>query len=116
MKEIFEARQMREDAVPRLNRLQAAKRMGISHAYLYELERGTRDWTIPLRAKFLQVLQAWRNDPTPLPRKKRSDAGIKRTAHWKLRAARRKAKRAEFEAKKKLAVVPHSHRKIVGIG
>ncbi|HEX2900011.1 MAG TPA: hypothetical protein VHS96_09860 [Bacteroidia bacterium] len=109
MSEVFEAKQMREAVVPKLNQCQMARKMGIDRSYLLRMENGVMPWPTHRKADFLRVLHEWRANPTPIPRKGRKDVG-KRRRRWRRRS------RAEMEAARALAVVPHSHGEVTGIG
>jgi hypothetical protein len=105
----FDAKALRESAIPPLTRAEVAKRMAVSWDYMDDLEKGYAKWTPYRKQQFLAVLSDWQADPTPVPRKKRSDAGL--------------THRMRKRRKKKLAMmqgtpipVPHSHGEVVGVG
>ena len=73
-----------------------ARKMGISNPSLYVLETGRHSgpgWPIQRKRDYLRILEEWKKNPTPRPRKKRTT-----------------------KPKKQLVPVPHQHGEVVGIG
>jgi hypothetical protein len=107
--EKFDAKALREAAVPTLTRAEIRKRMGVSWTYIYQMESGVVKWPEKRREQFLKIIADWQADPVPVPRKKRSDAGL---TH---RMRKRRKKRAAM-LQGVPAPVAHSHHEVVGIG
>jgi hypothetical protein len=105
----FDAKALREAAVPPLTRAEMRKRMGISWTYIDDLESGIAKWPAKRREEYVKIIADWQANPVPVPRKKRSDAGLTHRAR-----KRRKRKLAMLQG----APVPvaHSHAEVVGIG
>jgi hypothetical protein len=100
----FDAKILREAATPPITGSEMARRMKIHRVYLLNMERGRCPWLPQRKADFLRALAEWEANPTPTPRKQRSDLGRKRR--------KRRRKKALVAA----VVVPHSHHEITGIG
>jgi hypothetical protein len=105
----FDAKALREAAVPPLTRAEMRKRMGISWTYIDDLESGIAKWPAKRREQYLAIIAEWQANPVPVPRKKRSDAGLTHRAR-----RRRKKKLAMLQGT--AVPVPHSHGELVGIG
>lgn len=107
--EKFDAKALREAAAPPLTRAEVRKRMGVSWTYIYQMESGVVKWPEKRKKQYLAVIADWQADPTPVPRKKRSDAGLTHRAR-----KRRKRKLAMLQGVP--VPVAHSHGEVVGIG
>ena len=102
----FDAKALRESAVPLLTRAEVAKKMGVSWTFLDEMETGLAKWPQARKEQYIKIVAEWQKNPVPEPRKVRSDAGL----------THRMRKRRKSRAKSALVPVPHSHHEIVGIG
>ncbi len=58
--------------------INAEASIGISTTFLFTMEHGTAPWPTERKARFLAVLAEWTANPTPTPRKLRSDKGKRR--------------------------------------
>jgi len=104
----FDAASIRKALKPRLSRNEMARKIGISYSFLRTLEEGFCKWPAPRKEKFEQIVKEWQENPVHTPRKKRSDAGIKKKG--KSQPVRR------GRVVPMPVPVPHEHGQLVGIG
>jgi len=97
----------RKAVTPRLSRYEMARKMGISYSFLRTMEEGFCKWPAPRKAKFEEIIAAWKEKPVRTPRKKRSDAGKKKGTRQPIHRNR---------VVPMPTPVPHEHGELVGIG
>lgn len=101
--ESFDAKAIREALVPRMSRLECAKKMVINYSYLRSLELGYLKWPAHRKAAFDAVVAAWQANPAKTPRQKRSDAG-KPHSEKRKRARQRRIMRKMRELSQRAAM------------
>ncbi len=114
--EAFDLKTIRKSLIPPISRLEMARRMGVSNAYLNALENGLSKWPQKRRDQVDEIIAAYRIDPERRGRKKRKDSG-KSHRRFKLKGGRKpRVWTPKANVADQVPVVAHSHHEIVGIG